>query len=302
MSKQAFEHSMPTEFWSEVVTRVEQEAPDTLLLAEAFWLMEPYFVRTLGMHRVYNSAFMHLMRERENPRFQALLADTLEHDPELARRSLNFMTTPDEAPAAHGFGRDDRYFGTTALMATLPGPPLFGHGQFDGLTEQYGMDSLRQQLDETPDPAVAERHRREVAPLLRRAREIRRRLPARTARVRRPRRPRLAGRLRLRLGSELRASTGALQQLGGRRRGEGSGTRRLGPGRPAAGGGHRAPADRPAPRLRSRGSRDRSRGAGAAHRTRPVAGVSPRARGRQMTVPSGTVASRGMMTMPSRME
>ncbi len=167
MSKQAFEHSMPTEFWSEVVTRVEQEAPDTLLLAEAFWLMEPYFVRTLGMHRVYNSAFMHLMRERENPRFQALLADTLEHDPELARRSLNFMTTPDEAPAAHGFGRDDRYFGTTALMATLPGPPLFGHGQFDGLTEQYGMDSLRQQLDETPDPAVAERHRREVAPLLR---------------------------------------------------------------------------------------------------------------------------------------
>ena len=32
--------------------------PDTLLLAEAFWLMEGYFVRTLGMHRVYNSAWL----------------------------------------------------------------------------------------------------------------------------------------------------------------------------------------------------------------------------------------------------
>ena len=38
----------PHEFWREVVDRVAAEAPDTLLLAEAFWLMEGYFVRTLG--------------------------------------------------------------------------------------------------------------------------------------------------------------------------------------------------------------------------------------------------------------
>ena len=49
---------MPHEFWREVVDRVATEVPGTLLLAEAFWLMEGYFVRTLGMHRVYNSAFM----------------------------------------------------------------------------------------------------------------------------------------------------------------------------------------------------------------------------------------------------
>jgi len=45
---------MPHEFWREVVDRVATEVPH-LLLAEAFWLMEGYFVRTLGMHRVYNS-------------------------------------------------------------------------------------------------------------------------------------------------------------------------------------------------------------------------------------------------------
>ncbi|HLQ48057.1 MAG TPA: alpha-amylase family glycosyl hydrolase, partial [Candidatus Dormibacteraeota bacterium] len=66
MSKAAFDKLMPNEFWREVVDRVAAEAPDTLLLAEAFWLMEGYFVRTLGMHRVYNSAFMHMLRDEDN--------------------------------------------------------------------------------------------------------------------------------------------------------------------------------------------------------------------------------------------
>ncbi|HEU4920413.1 MAG TPA: alpha-amylase family glycosyl hydrolase, partial [Candidatus Limnocylindrales bacterium] len=48
MSRRAFEAAMPHEFWREVVDRVAEEAPDTLLLAEAFWLLEGYFVRTLG--------------------------------------------------------------------------------------------------------------------------------------------------------------------------------------------------------------------------------------------------------------
>ncbi|UCC65820.1 MAG: alpha-amylase, partial [Anaerolineae bacterium] len=57
LTKAQFDAAMPQEFWRQVVDRVAQEVPDTLLLAEAFWLMEGYFVRTLGMHRVYNSAF-----------------------------------------------------------------------------------------------------------------------------------------------------------------------------------------------------------------------------------------------------
>ena len=63
MSQAEFDARMPTEFWREVVDRVAAEVPDTLLLAEAFWMLEGYFVRTLGMHRVYNSAFMHMLRD-----------------------------------------------------------------------------------------------------------------------------------------------------------------------------------------------------------------------------------------------
>src|SRR2546426_8010347 len=48
----------------------------SLLLAEAFWLMEGYFVRTLGMHRVYNSAFMNMMRDEENAQYRLVLKNT----------------------------------------------------------------------------------------------------------------------------------------------------------------------------------------------------------------------------------
>ncbi|HEY6436701.1 MAG TPA: alpha-amylase family glycosyl hydrolase, partial [Ignavibacteriaceae bacterium] len=66
MTLEQFNKIMPNEFWREVVDRINSEMPNVLLLAEAFWLMESYFVRTLGMHRVYNSAFMHMMMKEEN--------------------------------------------------------------------------------------------------------------------------------------------------------------------------------------------------------------------------------------------
>src|SRR6266542_4924452 len=47
---------MPVEFWREVVDRVAVEGQGTLLLAEAFLLIDVYFVRTLGMHRFYFSS------------------------------------------------------------------------------------------------------------------------------------------------------------------------------------------------------------------------------------------------------
>ena len=72
---------MPQEFWREVVDRVAAEAPDTLLLAEAFWLMEGFFVRTLGMHRVYNSAFMHMLRDEKNAEYQQVVRDTVSSTP-----------------------------------------------------------------------------------------------------------------------------------------------------------------------------------------------------------------------------
>jgi glycosidase len=168
LTRQQFDAALPGEFWREVTDRVTQEAPDTLLLAEAFWLMEGYFVRTLGVHRVYNSAFMKMLRDEENDGYRRLIRDTIGFDPGIVKRYVNFMSNPDERTAVDQFGRSDRYFGICTMLATMPGLPLFGHGQAEGFTEKYGMEYQRAHQDEQPDAALIERHEREIFPLLRR--------------------------------------------------------------------------------------------------------------------------------------
>jgi len=168
MSQAEFDRAMPHEFWREVVDRVAAEVPGTLLLAEAFWLMEGYFVRTLGMHRVYNSAFMVMLRDEDNAKYRSVIKNTLEFDPDIMKRYVNFMSNPDERTAIDQFGTGDKCFGVAAMMSTLPGLPMFGHGQIEGFTEKYGMEYYRPRYDETPAPWLVERHDREIAPLLKR--------------------------------------------------------------------------------------------------------------------------------------
>lgn len=164
----AFDEAMPHEFWREVVDRIQDEAPDTLLLAEAFWLMEGYFVRTLGMHRVYNSAFMHMLRDEDNAGFRRTLANTLAFSPAVLERYVNFMNNPDEETAIEQFGSGDKYFGVATLLVTLPGLPMIGHGQVEGFAEKYGMEYQRAYRDEVADVALVEAHERLIFPLIRR--------------------------------------------------------------------------------------------------------------------------------------
>ncbi len=167
LTREQFDAAIPVEFWREVVDRVAQEVPDTLLLAEAFWLMEGYFVRTLGMHRVYNSAFMNMLRDEKNQEYRLVIKNTLEFDPEILKRYVNFMNNPDERTAVDQFGKGDKYFGICAMMVTMPGLPMFGHGQIEGYTEKYGMEYRRAYWDERPDAHLVDRHEREIFPLLR---------------------------------------------------------------------------------------------------------------------------------------
>jgi hypothetical protein len=146
--------------------------PDTLLLAEAFWMMEGYFVRTLGMHRVYNSAFMNMLKREDNQNYRQLIKNTLEFDPDILKRYVNFMNNPDEETAVHQFGKDDKYFGVCIMMSTMPGLPMYGHGQVEGYTEKYGMEYRRAKYNELPDQWLIDRHYREVFPLLHRRAEF----------------------------------------------------------------------------------------------------------------------------------
>jgi hypothetical protein len=167
MIKDEFEKLMPHEFWREVVDRINEKMPDTLLLAEAFWLMEGYFVRTLGMHRVYNSAFMNMLKMEENDKYRSVVKNVLEFDPRILKRFVNFMNNPDEQTAVAQFGKGDKYFGVCLMMVTMPGLPMFGHGQIEGFNEKYGMEYRRAYWDEVPDWDLVRRHEAEIFPLMR---------------------------------------------------------------------------------------------------------------------------------------
>ncbi len=166
MNRDEFDNHIPHEFWREVVDRVAFEIPDTLLLAEAFWLMEGYFVGTLGMHRVYNSSFMNMLKMEENAKYRSVIKNVLEYNPRILEKFVNFMSNPDEETSIAQFGKEDKYFGVSLMMATLPGLPMFSHGQIEGFAEKYGMEYKRPYWDEAEDWNLIERHKREIFPLL----------------------------------------------------------------------------------------------------------------------------------------
>ena len=168
ISDEEFNRRIPQEFWREVVDRIAQEVPDTLLLAEAFWMMEGYFVRTLGMHRVYNSAFMNMLKNQENQKYRLGIKNTLVFEPEILKRYVNFMNNPDEETAIAQFGDGDKYFAVCTLLATLPGLPMVGHGQIEGYHEKYGMEYKRAYYNEQPNGWLVGEHYRRVFPLFRR--------------------------------------------------------------------------------------------------------------------------------------
>ncbi len=168
MTRGEFDAAMPEEFWRQVVDTIATDAPDTLLLAEAFWLMEGYFVRTLGMHRVYNSAFMNMLKMEENAKYRQTIRNVLEFNPQVLQRFVNFMNNPDEKTAVEQFGKESKYIGAAVLLVTMPGLPMIGHGQIEGFHEKYGMEYKKSYWDEPVDEHLVKEHERRVFPLMRR--------------------------------------------------------------------------------------------------------------------------------------
>jgi hypothetical protein len=120
------------------------------------------------MHRVYNSAFMHMLRDEDNAGYRKVMRDTLEFDPGVLQRFVNFMTNPDERPAAEQYGTGDKAFSVATLLATLPGLPMLGHGQVEGWRERYGHEFRQARWDEPLDDHHAGHFEWAIVPLLRR--------------------------------------------------------------------------------------------------------------------------------------
>jgi hypothetical protein len=76
------------------------------------------------------------------------------------------MNNPDEKTAVEQYGDGDKYFGVATVLATLPGLPMFGHGQVEGFREKYGMEFRKPKWDETPNEGLIAGHDWKIFPIL----------------------------------------------------------------------------------------------------------------------------------------
>jgi hypothetical protein len=53
-------------------------------------------------------------------------------------------------------------------LSTLPGLPMYGHGQVEGFTEKYGMEFRKPKWDETPNEGLIAGHDWKIFPILHR--------------------------------------------------------------------------------------------------------------------------------------
>ena len=166
ISVKEFDALIPNEFWRDVSDRLAKEVPQAILLAQAPDMMEHIFVRSLGLHRVYNTAFMNMLRDEKNAQYRENMKKILASDPEFLSRLINFMSDADYDSVFTQFGKGDKYFGICVLMCTLPGLPIFAHGQIRGFSEKYDTQMTRPVQIESDDEEVMSRHRQEIFPLL----------------------------------------------------------------------------------------------------------------------------------------
>jgi hypothetical protein len=109
---------------------------------------------------------MHMLRDEDNAKYRQVIKNTIEFDPQILKRYVNFMNNPDEKTAIEQFGNGDKYFGVCTMLATLPGLPMFGHGQIEGFHEKYGMEFRTPKWDERIDEGLVGGHEWKIFPLL----------------------------------------------------------------------------------------------------------------------------------------
>jgi len=96
------------------------------------------------------------------------IKNTLEFDPQILKRYVNFMSNPDEKTSIEQFGNGDKYFGVATVLSTLPGLPMYSHGQVEGFTEKYGMEFRKPKMDEQPNEGLIGGHDWKIFPILHR--------------------------------------------------------------------------------------------------------------------------------------
>jgi glycosidase len=137
------------EFWSEAIRAVRARVPDCLLLAEAYWGLEPRLV-DLGFDYVYDKTFYdHVVARRaaEVPRYLLVAGAAL------GAHAARFLENHDEARIAERLPFVE-HRAAALLLLGLPGLRLLHEGQLTGARRHVPVQLGRRPV-EPVDPAIA---------------------------------------------------------------------------------------------------------------------------------------------------
>jgi hypothetical protein len=134
------------EFWEEAITKVREDYPSFLFIAEAYWNLE-WQLQQQGFSFSYDKVlYDRLLREGAGS-----VRDHLRAEMDFQRRSVRFVENHDELRAARAFTSEAWHRAAAVVVSTIPGAVLFHEGQFDGRTFRLPIQLVRR-----PEESVSE--------------------------------------------------------------------------------------------------------------------------------------------------
>ncbi|GAA3431768.1 alpha-amylase family glycosyl hydrolase [Kutzneria kofuensis] len=144
------------EFWPEVIGRLRERHPETVLLAEAYWDLEPS-LQQQGFSFCYDKRLHDHIVEQDPAAIREHLRAGRNHQSRLVR----YLEDHDE-PRIAGQLDPAAEVAAAVAIATLPGATLWHEGQFEGRKVRPSVFVSRRP-DEPPDRGLAAWHARLLA-------------------------------------------------------------------------------------------------------------------------------------------
>jgi len=132
---------LPTEFWTDAITRVRQQHPDFLFLAEAYWGRETQ-LQQLGFDYTYDKSFLDHLAHHHTDKLQAHLHR--EHADQT--RATRFLENHDEPRIAAQLEVPAQK-AAALLWLALPGMKLLYEGQMDGQRAHLPVQLWRRPIE-----------------------------------------------------------------------------------------------------------------------------------------------------------
>ncbi|MFW6127430.1 MAG: alpha-amylase family glycosyl hydrolase [Thermodesulfobacteriota bacterium] len=136
------------EYWPEILEPLKAQYPDFILIAEAYWGLEPELLGQ-GFDFVYDKTGYDRLRQLDGPAF----TQGLQEEGRRRSRMVRFLENHDEDRAAAAFPEEVRR-AVAVIHSTAPGLRLFHHGQLEGWRLKLPVQLGRGPVEEN-DPDFA---------------------------------------------------------------------------------------------------------------------------------------------------